>query len=82
MQSDQLIVFAVLAATLGLFVWNRWRYDIVALAALLVVTLAGIVPPEKAFMGLGHPAVITVAAVLVLSRGLLNPAWWIRWRGT
>lgn len=72
MQSDQLIVFAVLVATLGLFVWNRWRYDIVALAALLVVTLAGIVPPEQAFMGLGHPAVITVAAVLVLSRGLLN----------
>jgi len=72
MQSDQLTVFAVLAATLGLFVWNRWRYDIVALGALLVVTLAGIVPPEKAFMGLGHPAVITVAAVLVLSRGLLN----------
>ncbi|WP_217474925.1 SLC13 family permease [Stutzerimonas stutzeri] len=72
MQSDQLIVFAVLAATLGLFVWNRWRYDIVALAALLVVVLVGIVPPEKAFMGLGHPAVITVAAVLVVSRGLLN----------
>ena len=72
MQSDQLIVFAVLAATLGLFVWNRWRYDIVALGALLVITLAGIVPPEQAFMGLGHPAVITVAAVLVLSRGLLN----------
>ena len=63
MQSDQLIVFAVLAATLGLFVWNRWRYDVVAVGALLVVTLAGIVPPEKAFMGLGHPAVITVAAV-------------------
>lgn len=72
MHSDQLIVFAVLAATLGLFIWNRWRYDIVALAALLVVTLAGIVPPAEAFMGLGHPAVVTVAAVLVLSRGLLN----------
>lgn len=72
MQNDQLIVFAVLAATLGLFVWNRWRYDIVALGALLVVTLAGIVPADQAFMGLGHPAVITVAAVLVLSRGLLN----------
>ena len=72
MQTDQLIVFAVLAATLGLFIWNRWRYDIVALGALLVVILAGIVPPEQAFMGLGHPAVVTVAAVLVLSRGLLN----------
>jgi di/tricarboxylate transporter len=72
MHNDQLIVFGVLAATLGLFVWNRWRYDIVALGALLVVTLAGIVPADEAFMGLGHPAVITVAAVLVLSRGLLN----------
>ncbi|MGA6096424.1 SLC13 family permease [Stutzerimonas marianensis] len=72
MQSDQLIVFAVLAVTLGLFIWNRWRYDIVALGALLVATLTGIVPVEEAFMGLGHPAVISVAAVLVLSRGLLN----------
>lgn len=72
MQNDQLVVFVVLAATLGLFIWNRWRYDIVALGALLVLTLAGIVPAEETFMGLGHPAVITVAAVLVLSRGLLN----------
>lgn len=72
MQSDQLIVFAVLAATLGLFIWNRWRYDIVAIGALLVSTVTGIVPYEEAFMGLGHPAVISVAAVLVLSRGLLN----------
>ncbi len=72
MQSDQLIVFAVLAATLGLFIWNRWRYDIVAVGALLVATLTGIVPYEEAFIGLGHPAVISVAAVLILSRGLLN----------
>ena len=72
MDRDQIIVFSVLAATLILFVWNRWRYDIVALLALLVVALAGIVPPDRIFYGLGHPAVITVAAVLVLSRGLLN----------
>lgn len=72
MQSDQLIVFVLLAATLGLFIWNRWRYDIVALGALLAATLLGVVPVDEAFMGLGHPAVITVAAVLVLSRGLLN----------
>ena len=70
--TDQLIVFGVLAATLVMFVWNRWRYDIVALMALLVVALVGIVPPDQVFMGLCHPAVITVAAVLVLSRGLLN----------
>jgi di/tricarboxylate transporter len=72
MDSGQIIVFSVLAAALVLFVWNRWRYDIVALLALLVVALAGLVPPEQVFAGFGHPAVVTVAAVLVLSRGLVN----------
>lgn len=72
MDSKQLIVFCVLAATIILFVWNRWRYDVVALLALLVLTLVGIVPPGQVFMGLGNPAVVTVAAVLVLSHGLLN----------
>ena len=66
------MVFCVLAGALAMFAWNRWRYDIVALLALLVVTLAGVVPPSQVFAGFGHPAVITVAAVLVLSRGLLN----------
>ena len=66
------IVFGVLAATLVLFVWNRWRYDIVAVSALLVLALTGLVPPDRVFAGLGHPAVVTVAAVLVLSRGLLH----------
>lgn len=72
MNTQQLLVFSVLAATLAMFIWNRWRYDVVALLALLAVTLAGLVPLEQVFAGFGHPAVITVAAVLVLSRGLLN----------
>ncbi len=69
---DQVVVFAVLFATLVLFVWGRFRYDLVALAALVLVVLAGLVPVDQAFLGFGHPAVVTVAAVLVLSRGLLN----------
>lgn len=56
--------------TLGFFVWGRWRYDIVALAALLALVVPGMVDPAEAFLGFGHPAVITVAAVLVISRGL------------
>ncbi|WP_347273511.1 SLC13 family permease [Candidatus Kuenenia sp.] len=72
MNTKLLILFIVLTATLILFVWNRWRYDIVALVALLIVAIAGLVPPDQVFAGFGHPAVITVAAVLVLSRGLLN----------
>jgi len=72
MTFPQLFVFGVLAATLALFVWNRWRHDVVALLALLAVTVAGLVPAGEAFLGFGHPAVVTVAAVLVLSRGLFN----------
>jgi di/tricarboxylate transporter len=69
---QQWVVFAVLAATLALFVWDRYRYEFVALTALLVLLATGVVPPDEAFGGFGHPAVITVAAVLVISRGLTN----------
>lgn len=69
---EAIIVFAVLFLALILFVWDRWRYDVVALLALLAVTVTGIIPGDQAFAGFGHPAVITVAAVLVVSRGLLN----------
>lgn len=69
---EQSIVFATLAMALALFVWGRWRYDVVAILALLVVAVTGIVPREQVFAGFGNPAVITVAAVLVISRSLLN----------
>ncbi|TLF48756.1 SLC13 family permease [Halomonas urmiana] len=67
--SDSTQVFLILGATLAAFVWGRFRYDLVALGALLASVLLGLVPTDEAFYGFGHPAVITVAAVLVLSRG-------------
>ena len=67
---DEAIVFGVLAFALAMFVAGKWRYDIVALLALLILAIAGIVPPSDAFRGFGHPAVVTVAAVLILSRAL------------
>ncbi|MCP1317834.1 SLC13 family permease [Halomonas sp. 707B3] len=63
------LVFIVLGLTLVAFIWGRFRYDLVALAALLGSVMLGLVPADEAFAGFGHPAVITVAAVLVLSRG-------------
>ena len=72
MTAEQWSIFGILAVTLALFAWGRWRYDIVALIALLVAAVTGLVPADDMFAGLGHPAVVTVAAVLVLSRGLIN----------
>ncbi len=64
------MIFAILAATLALFLWGRLRHDVVALAALLACVIAGLIPSADAFAGFGHPAVITVACVLILSHGL------------
>jgi di/tricarboxylate transporter len=72
MTLEQWIIFGTLLHTLILFITGRWRYDVVALLALLIVTLTGLLPVEQAFVGFSNPAVITVAAVLVLSRGLQN----------
>jgi di/tricarboxylate transporter len=69
---DQLLVLGVLVATVAMFLWGRWRHDMVAVGALLACVLGGLVPFGDAFNGLGHPAVVTVACVLVLSQGLQN----------
>ena len=55
---------------MGMFLWGRWRHDMVAAGALLACVVGGLVAPDAAFAGFGHPAVITVACVLVLSRAL------------
>ena len=70
--TNEAIVFVVLVVALVLFVWGKWRYDVVALLALLFLSILGIVPASEAYKGFGHPAVVTVAAVLILSRALQN----------
>lgn len=69
---NQLIVFAVIALSLYLFVDGRIRYDFVSLIALVTLTVFQIVKPSDAFLGFGHPAVITVVAVLIISSALIK----------
>ncbi len=64
------MVFGTLVLVLLLFAWGRLRHDAVALMALFILVLADIISPREAFTGFGHPAVITVAAVLVIGKGL------------
>lgn len=72
MGQDQIILLAILTFVFCLFLWERWRFDVVAFLALVVSTLLGLVPPYEAFTGFGHPATITVASVLIISRALMN----------
>jgi di/tricarboxylate transporter len=70
--NDQIAVLVILGLALAGFIWGRLRYDVVALSALIFAVAAGVVPASEAFIGFGHPATITVIAVLVLSKGLSN----------
>lgn len=70
MTVQQAAILAIIVAAAVLFVWGRWRHDLVALGALLSCVVAGLVDPADAFSGFGNPAVITVAAVLILSYAL------------
>ena len=68
--SDQAILATTLVVLMGLLIWGKWRYDAVTLICLAALVLLGIVPANDAFSGFGHPAVVTVALVLLISRGL------------
>ena len=68
--SDQAILATTLVILMGLLIWGKWRYDAVTLICLAALVLLGIVPANDAFSGFGHPAVVTVALVLLISRGL------------
>ncbi|RYD43518.1 MAG: SLC13 family permease, partial [Verrucomicrobiaceae bacterium] len=70
MTYHQIAILTILAATVAMFLWGKWRHDMVAAGALLACVAAKVVDSEDAFTGFGHPAVITVACVLVLSRSL------------
>ncbi len=65
-------LFAISGGLLILLVWGRYRYDVVALGALVIAVFAGVVPGDQAFEGFGHPATIIIALVLIASHGLTN----------
>ena len=70
--SDQSIVFLLISTTLVLFIWDRVRYDLVAFMALIAGTIVGVIPTHGVFSGFGHPAVVIIALVLIISRGLIR----------
>jgi di/tricarboxylate transporter len=68
--TGQALAFAVIGGMMAMFVWNRLRYDLVALLGLLIAVACGVVPVEEAFSGFSDPVVVIVASVLVISAGV------------
>jgi len=72
LSAEQVLVVLILVAALVGFSFGRVRHDAVALLVLLACVLTGLTPADQAFDGFGHPAVITVAAVLLISAAMKN----------
>ena len=70
--TDQNILFTLLFFVFAFLIWGRWRYDLVAFSALLIAAGVGVIPVNEVFSGFGHPAVVVIALVLIVSRGLSN----------
>ena len=68
MTFEQGAAFALLAVILGMMLWGRFRYDLVAFGGLLLAVVLGLVPQDEAFSGFSNPAVLIVAFVLIASR--------------
>ncbi len=60
----------ILGGALILFVSEKVRHDLVALIALFACLAVGLVTPAKAFLGFADPAVLAVAAILVVGRAV------------
>ncbi|MAZ60759.1 MAG: SLC13 family permease [Candidatus Marinimicrobia bacterium] len=82
MSLDQIAIFCIIVFTFALFIWGKLRYDIVSIISLSTLFITDLVlGAEKSnlilnssnlFIGFGHPAVITVALVLIISQALRN----------
>ncbi len=67
MTLQQILAFSVIGGMMIAFIWGRWRYDVVAVCALLAALALGLVPPEEAFTGFADDIVIIVGSALVVS---------------
>ncbi|WP_168878912.1 SLC13 family permease [Rhizobium sp. P28RR-XV] len=70
MSIEQALAFGVIGLMMIVFIWDRFRYDIVACCALILSIALGIVPFERAFSGFSDDIVIIVGSALVVSAGV------------
>ncbi len=72
MTQDNILVLAILAVAVILFVSERLRVDLIAMLVLITLSVTGLVTIEEAFSGFASPAVITVWSVYIVSGALFR----------
>lgn len=67
MTLDQALAFGLVALTIAAFIWGRFRYDVVAVCALMAGVAIGVIPAKQAFAGFSNDITVIIAAALVVS---------------
>ncbi|OHB30487.1 MAG: permease [Phenylobacterium sp. RIFCSPHIGHO2_01_FULL_69_31] len=67
MTLQQALAFGLMGATIVAFIWGRWRYDVIAVLALLVGVTLNIVPASSAFDGFKNDITVIIACALIVS---------------
>jgi len=67
-----LLTLGIAAGALALFAWNRLRVDVVGLIVMAALIVTGLVTPQEGVSGFSNEAMVTIAAMFVLSAGLVR----------
>ncbi|MBL8790134.1 MAG: SLC13 family permease [Rhizobiales bacterium] len=70
MTTEQILALSLVAGMMAMFVWGRFRYDLVAVATLLLAVAAGVVPAKDMFSGFSDDITIIVGSALVVSAAI------------
>jgi di/tricarboxylate transporter len=70
MSGEQALAFGLIGSVVALLIWDKLRYDVVALLALIAAVFMGLVPAEEAFEGFADEIVIIIGSALVVSAGI------------
>ena len=69
---EQWLLIAIIAASTALYATNRLPTEVTATATLVALMATGLLSPAEALSGFSSTATITVAAMFVLSAGLMR----------
>jgi len=67
-----ILVGVIVVAAMAMFVWNKVRIDVVALCVLVALFAGRFITPEQVLYGFANQATLTIAAMFVLSAGLVR----------
>ena len=72
MNWEVIVVYVILVTAVVLFITDRVRTDIVGMLIISVLGLLGILEPKELLQGFSNQALVTIAAMFVLSAALMR----------